>query len=141
MPIPFSLISIVPIYIISHRIFLFVMTNKLKLLSIFFVLFFSFGCGNSTSPVEKSHGDKLVIGDAGSSTIIDPILVSSGISAGLIHTIFDGLVRIDEKMKAQPHVATSWEVSPDGLRYTFRLRKEVKFHDGAELTSEDVKFT
>jgi len=41
----------------------------------------------------------------------------------------------------QPVLATSWELSSDGLSYTFHLRKDVRFHDGINMTSKDVKFT
>ena len=40
-----------------------------------------------------------------------------------------------------PSVAESWEISPDGLNYTFHLRQGIKFHDGSELTAEDVVFS
>lgn len=110
------------------------------LVTIFF-LFFSAICEDYTSPSSKSYSDSLVIGEFYKPTIIDPILASSGSSAYLTPLIFDGLVRINEKMEVQPNLATSWETSPDGLKYTFHLRKGVKFHDGAELTAEDVKFT
>ncbi len=65
---------------------------------------------------------------------------------GLIHPFapfYNTLLRVDpfdkSGTKAAPSVAESWIVSPDGKIYTFKLRKGVKFHDGAELTSEDVK--
>ena len=41
----------------------------------------------------------------------------------------------------KPGIADSWTVSPDALTYTFKLRPDVKWHDGAPFTSEDVKFT
>ena len=40
-----------------------------------------------------------------------------------------------------PDLAQRWEISPDGKKYTFHLRKGVKFHDGADFTAEDVKAT
>lgn len=44
-------------------------------------------------------------------------------------------------MEPGPHIATHWDVSADGLTYTFYIRRGVKFHDGSELNAEDVKFS
>jgi len=54
--------------------------------------------------------------------------------------LYEGLVRIDRDGKVQPLLAKSWEISPDGLTYTFRLREGVNFHDGTTFDSADVKF-
>jgi peptide/nickel transport system substrate-binding protein len=54
--------------------------------------------------------------------------------------LFEGLVRIDRDGKVQPLLARSWEISPDGLTYTFHLQAGVKFHDGTAFDSADVKF-
>jgi peptide/nickel transport system substrate-binding protein len=54
--------------------------------------------------------------------------------------LYEGLVRIDRSGEVQPLLAKSWEVSPDGLTYTFRLQEGVKFHDGSTFDSADVKF-
>ncbi|UCD70718.1 MAG: hypothetical protein JSW70_06855 [Syntrophobacterales bacterium] len=51
------------------------------------------------------------------------------------------MTRLNEDLEADPHLALSWENSPDGLTWIFYLRGDVQFHDGAELTAEDVKFT
>lgn len=57
--------------------------------------------------------------------------------------MYDSLIRRDPRdgQTIIPDLASRWEISPDGRRYTFFLRRGVKFHDGAELTSEDVKAT
>ena len=58
--------------------------------------------------------------------------------------MFDNLIRRDPRDSGKtiiPDLAHSWEISEDGKTYTFFLRKGVEFHDGAELTSEDVKAT
>ncbi|MBI4304091.1 MAG: ABC transporter substrate-binding protein [Chloroflexi bacterium] len=54
--------------------------------------------------------------------------------------MFDSVLRID-KGEAVPGIAERWEVSPDGLSYTFHIRKGIKFHNGEDLTGEDVKWS
>src|SRR2546426_849088 len=65
---------------------------------------------------------------------------------GVIHPLaphYNGLLQVDPTdpsgTKPAPDLAESWTMSKDGLVYTFRLRKGVKFHDGSEMTSKDVK--
>ena len=63
---------------------------------------------------------------------------------GAMGCLFDNLIRRDPRDSGQtiiPDLAHSWKVSPDGKTYTFFLREGVQFHDGAELTAEDVKAT
>src|SRR5882672_10544043 len=58
--------------------------------------------------------------------------------------MFDNLIRRDPRDSGKtivPDLAHSWEIAKDGKTYTFFLRKDVQFHDGAELTAEDVKAT
>ncbi len=57
--------------------------------------------------------------------------------------LFDHLVGVDSQGKFSSDIglANKWEMSPDGTTWTFYLRKGVKFHDGVELTSKDVKFS
>jgi peptide/nickel transport system substrate-binding protein len=65
-------------------------------------------------------------------------------SLGAQGCMFDNLIRHDPRDSGKtiiPDLAHSWEISKDGRTYTFFLRKGVEFHDGAELTSEDVKAT
>ena len=58
--------------------------------------------------------------------------------------MFDNLIRRDPRDSGKtiiPDLAHSWEIAKDGKTYTFFLRKDVQFHDGAELTADDVKAT
>jgi peptide/nickel transport system substrate-binding protein len=56
--------------------------------------------------------------------------------------LYDGLYRwLDNPPKLEPWLAESHTVSQDGLTYTFKLRKGAKFHDGTEITAEDVRYS
>ena len=55
--------------------------------------------------------------------------------------VFEGLTRYRSDGSIAPALAESWDVSADGTVYTFRLRAGVKFHDGTDMTAEDVKFS
>ena len=52
--------------------------------------------------------------------------------------IWEPLIRYDEELKLQPGLAESWTLSPDGLTWTFNLRKDVKFSDGTPFTADDA---
>ncbi len=65
-------------------------------------------------------------------------------SLGSQGCMYDNLVRRDPRDSGKtivPDLAHSWEIGKDGKTYTFHLRKDVRFHDGAEFTSEDIKAT
>jgi peptide/nickel transport system substrate-binding protein len=59
----------------------------------------------------------------------------------IVANIHDGLVEVDKDYRLQPILAESFEISDNGLEYTFVLRQGVLFHDGEEFTSDDVKYT
>lgn len=64
-----------------------------------------------------------------------------GSADSYIGDLFSGLVRLDTNLQPIPDLAERWEVSPDGLVYTFYLRQNVIFHSGRPFTAEDVKFS
>ncbi len=72
---------------------------------------------------------------------LDPT-IAAPVAIGQVtwQNIFEGLVSIDETGKVQPQLAKSWEISPDGLTYTFKLQTDVKFHDGEAFDSAAAKF-
>jgi len=59
----------------------------------------------------------------------------------VVEQLYDGLVKFDNNFLVIPCLAEYWTISDDGRRITFYLRKGVKFHDGREMTAEDVKFS
>ncbi len=95
----------------------------------------------ATPRYDSAYGGTLVWGVAQQPTLINPVLTQTSISASLIPLIFDSLVRINSSGEIEAGLAQSWEVSADQLTYTFHLIKGIEFHDGVELTAEDVLFT
>ncbi|MEA2677057.1 MAG: hypothetical protein QOJ81_1198 [Chloroflexota bacterium] len=71
----------------------------------------------------------------------DPARGPSGMSHVVIEQVYSTLMSLDPDAKPYPDLAERFEVSEDGLEYTFFLRQGVKFHSGDELTAEDVKFS
>ncbi|MDQ3780654.1 MAG: ABC transporter substrate-binding protein, partial [Chloroflexota bacterium] len=92
---------------------------------------------------EPTTGGTLLLG-FGLSQIptLDPAQVNLGIVAGeLVANIFSGLVQFDEELGLVADLAETWEVSPDGLNYTFKLRDGLTFHNGDPLKAADVVYT
>ncbi len=52
--------------------------------------------------------------------------------------IYEGLVALDAGLRLQPALAVSWTISPDGMLYSFRIRPDVRFHDGSLLDAATV---
>lgn len=112
-------------------------------LLLFFFLSLLFSCQGHPSRAGKdvAYGDTLVIGTNHRPSPLNPLLSTSGISAALVELVFNGLTEVTAKLEIQPGLASGWTVSSNGQRWTFRLRHGVRFHDGRELTAEDVAFT
>lgn len=71
----------------------------------------------------------------------DPVRGPSGMSHVVIEQVYSTLMALDPDANPYPELAESFEMSPDGLEYTFKLRQGVTFHNGDPLTAEDVKFS
>jgi len=72
---------------------------------------------------------------------IDPSYATSTASQQIDHALFLGLTDIDdETLKVIPRLATSWEVSDDGISWTFHLRREAMWSDGTPVTAHDIVF-
>jgi len=100
------------------------------------------GTGNKRTKAPASqqvyrYGD--VVGTDISS--FDPGQATDGPSIEAISLVFTGLVELDDNLQVQPQLAKSYQVSNDGLTYTFTLRPNLKFSDGTPLTSHDVAYS
>ncbi len=65
---------------------------------------------------------------------------ANGIAVRPVMLLYDTLVVQSDDFKYHPALAQSWDASPDGKAFTFRLRKDVKFHDGTPINAQAVKF-
>lgn len=103
---------------------------------------FVLSCG-SPSPATPQPGQGQDVVRLGIQPIAqtDPALISSDSEVLIANQIYDYLVDIDPQNRITPRLAKDWDVSPDGLTYTFDLAKGVTFHDGSAFTAEDVVWT
>jgi len=86
--------------------------------------------------------DRLVLGVPLEPPNLDPTSGAAAAVDSIVYgNIFEGLTRISQSGDVVPALAESWEISADGLSYVFRLRKNVRFHDGTAFDAEDVKFS
>jgi peptide/nickel transport system substrate-binding protein len=80
-----------------------------------------------------------IFAGAADPTYLDPALVSDGESFRITKQIFEGLVELKPgTTKLQPALATSWKVARDGKTWTFKLRRNVRFHDGTRFNAAAV---
>ena len=98
----------------------------------------SVGCTRGTT----TPANILIYGRGGDADQLDPIHTDVGETVKVIVNIFDTLVNYhDETLEIVPSLATEWESSEDGLTWTFKLRKGVKFHDGTDFNADAVVFS
>src|SRR3989440_7512836 len=78
----------------------------------------------------KKYGGRYTINEIrGNPSSLDPVRMNTKIEDDIATNIFDRLVDNDSKLDLVPELAKSWEISPDGLTYTFHLHNDVYFHD------------
>ena len=98
------------------------------------------GSGSSSSGSSAAADDaEIVIGSTNEPTgLVRNVGGSSGISQTMTRNVYEGLTSVDVDGQVIPTLAESWDVSEDGLTYTFHLQTEAAFHDGTDLTADDV---
>ncbi len=134
----------------------------LKKYSIFLLVFIMVstlllsGCGSPPAEVEEPNnseaettlesgsmieGGNVVVRIEQDIDSLDPHLSAASGTEEIIFNIYEGLIKPNEKGELCPAVAESYEVAEEGLKYTFKLREGIKFHNGEAVTVDDVKFT
>jgi peptide/nickel transport system substrate-binding protein len=105
-------------------------------------------CGRSETAAEPvtiesgpTYGDTLVEASIGDISGLIPNITSDSASHEIGNLIYSNLVRVDKNLLPEGELAEGWEISKDELTITFHLRKGVKWHDGEEVTAQDVDFT
>ncbi|MFQ5971295.1 MAG: ABC transporter substrate-binding protein [Alphaproteobacteria bacterium] len=91
--------------------------------------------------IAQTPADVLVVGQIAEPKSLDPHAVTAVNDFRILMNVYDGLVRYkDGTLEVEPSLAESWDISDDGLAYTFTLREGVTFHDGTPFDAEAVKF-
>src|SRR5207249_4606834 len=84
------------------------------------------------------RGGVLRVGNLGEPPALDAHWTTASITETLTNHVYEGLYSLDASNRPTPMLAESHTVSKDGLTYTFKVRQGIKFHNGKEMTSEDV---
>ena len=88
------------------------------------------------------NADTLRVGMQQEPTSLDPTAdATASIDSMLTMNVFEALTTVAENGEVLPNLATGWDVSEDGLTYTFTLAQGVKFHDGTDFNADDVVFS
>jgi len=90
---------------------------------------------------EKARQQVLNFALQGNPDTLDPHKTAGTLTFQTLKSVYDTLVEPDMEGRLVPALAEKWDISPDGLSWTFTLRRDVVFHNGDKLTSKDVKAT
>lgn len=99
-------------------------------------------CATPTpTPEPKGGGGEFRVVLAAEPLTLNPNLRADDAAFNICQNLYNKLVTLDADYRVIPDLATRWEISSDGLTYTFQLAPNVKWHDGAPFTSADVQWT
>ena len=96
---------------------------------------------STNTATEPVYGGKVVVGIQQDMDSLDPHKATAAGTKEILFNIFEGLVKPDPNGNLINAVASDYSISEDGLTYTFTLREGVKFHNGNNVTTEDIKYS
>ncbi|HSJ89945.1 MAG TPA: ABC transporter substrate-binding protein, partial [Anaerolineales bacterium] len=124
------------------------MKRKMLLYALLVLTMVLTGCGGQVAPAATEapssdstpqKGGDMVVAYKDDLATLDPAIGYDWTNWPAIKMVFDGLLDYDSGTTIQPRIAEALpQVSADGLTYTFKIRKGVKFHNGRELVADDV---
>jgi peptide/nickel transport system substrate-binding protein len=98
--------------------------------------------GSGGAPPAARAADTATIGMQLEPPVLDPTAnPAAAISEALYGNLFEGLVQFAADGSVRPCLAASWDISADGLTYTFHLRSDVRFHDGVRFDADTAKYS
>ena len=112
-----------------------------------------YGCGNGAPPAdpttsgglsdpgEPREGGEIGLAVTQEPDFLDPYLAEAAGTKEILYNLFEGLVKLETDGSFSPSLAEEYEMAADGRSYRFKLRKGVKFHNGDEMTAEDVIYS
>ena len=109
-------------------------------LSFVFIATLCFAATLHAASAEPKRGGTITLGISKELALMNPLINTSSTEARIRELMFEPLLARDLKGAIHPRLAESWEISKDRKVYTFKLRRGVKFHNGKELTADDIKF-
>src|SRR5699024_873513 len=102
------------------------------------------GCSSNsdnTSGNVNGSDNTFVFAQGGDAVSLDPSEVTDMESENVSQSILETLVTFEEgEVTVEPQLATEWDISDDGLTYTFQLQEGIKFHDGEDFNAESVVY-
>lgn len=113
--------------------------NIISIIALFISLLITSACSNERYSSAPKDTISMVLSAEPSS--LDPAMTYGIAESNIEVEIFEGLTRLDANNTAQPALAESWDISPDGLTYTFHLRQGICWSDGTPITAEDFVYS
>ncbi len=118
------------------------MTRRLPLLALAATLLAG-GCTRRETPAEEGiRTHTLLVGNQNEPATLDPALIDAATDQNIAVALYEGLTVLDEKTtRPLPGVAERWDISPDGLTYTFHLRPSARWSNGDPVTADDFAYS
>lgn len=115
------------------------MKNR-RLLPVLLAALVAFGLVAGASAQEPRYGGTITVAVTDDPPNLDPHITNAASARNILHNIFATIVEMNEEFVPAPGLAESWEISDDGLTYTFHLVENARFHDGTPVDAEAIVY-